>query len=65
MFKIFCPNSKEHNRFSVCAHIIQKWEVDGDSDYIDTLEDCVEVSHYPSRDNSFTCLACGAQAKTK
>ena len=49
-------------KFYVTAHVIQDWIVDCNGDYVETVEDCVEVTHFPKDDDIWTCKECGYQA---
>lgn len=44
--------------FHVTAHVVQEWLVDCNGDYIDTFDDCVEVTHYPKDDDIWVCNEC-------
>lgn len=56
-----CPNNGGHTRFSTTAHIVQVWKVDEEGTYLDVLQD-LEVTHDVDLGNTWTCLACGAEA---
>lgn len=49
-------------RFVTSAHIVQSWVVDECGNFQEVAEDCVEVTHEPDPDNTWTCQNCGAEA---
>lgn len=53
-----CPKCGNET-FYVTAHIVQDWEVDSCGDYLKTVEDCVEVTHFPQDDDLWECTGCG------
>ncbi|MCX5884317.1 MAG: hypothetical protein NT096_00130 [Proteobacteria bacterium] len=61
-YKVTCPKSKRHKRFSVTAHVVQEWQVDGNGEFVKVLNDCIEVAHRPDREDYFTCITCGTKA---
>ena len=44
--------------FYVTAHVVQDWKVDKDGEYIETVEDCVEVAHFPDDMDIWSCANC-------
>lgn len=61
--KVICPNNKEHKEFATTAHVTQEWKVDDSGEFIETINDCLEVTHTPDRDDCWNCTVCGAEAK--
>jgi len=57
-----CPKNPEHKRFSTVAHVMEEWEVDGEGNWIETL-DSLEVVHGPNPGNIWTCRVCGVEAE--
>ena len=59
--KRICPKCgcKE---FTTTAHVMQEWKVDGEGNYIETMDPCLQVDHYPDPDNIWTCCRCGSEA---
>ena len=47
------------DRFIITAHVIQDWEVDEHGNWISTVNDCVEVTHFPDDDDCWECSVCG------
>lgn len=41
-----CPKCGAET-FYVTAHVTQDWMVDGNEEYLGTIDDCVEVTHHP------------------
>jgi len=60
--KIKCPKDPAHNRFGVTAHVTQDWIVDECGQYVGTIKDCLEVTHYPDSEDYYHCMLCGAEA---
>lgn len=58
-----CPRDPSHERFSTTAHVMQDWEVDRTGNFEKVIEDCLQVTAKPDRDNIWICIICGAQAK--
>ena len=48
-------------RFVVTAHVTQDWIMDG-GEYDETIDSCVEVTHYPTDDDMWCCFQCGYEA---
>ena len=44
--------------FYVTAHVVQDWKVDANGDYIETMEDCIEVAHFPDDMDIWSCANC-------
>jgi len=53
---------QHHRDYVQAAHVVQEWQVDGNGEFTKVLQDCVEVSHKPNRDDYFVCMTCGTQA---
>ncbi len=53
-----CGNTK----FNVSAHVVQEWLVDEDGDFIESIDDCVAVAHFPDNEDLWTCAECGYEA---
>ena len=62
--KHVCPNGCG-NRFHASAHVTQEWCVDGEGNFIEVVNNCLEVTHKPDNDNIWTCVKCGAEAVIK
>jgi len=59
--KATCPKSKRHKQFITTAHVLEEWLVDEHGEYMQTLS-CLETTHKPDIDNTWTCKTCGAIA---
>lgn len=46
-------------KFYVTAHVTQDWIVNERGDFIEVIEDCVEVTHFPDDIDFWTCADCG------
>lgn len=57
-----CPKNEEHKEFIATAHVTQSWKVDSQGEFIEVLEDCMEVTHSPKKDDIWTCAICGTEA---
>lgn len=51
--------------FYVTAHVVQDWKVNEYGDYLETMEDCIEVVHYPDDDDIWSCANCDYEADGK
>ena len=60
--KATCPNNPDHKEFVTTAHVMQEWKVDENGEFIDVTDDSLEVSHWPSSYNLWTCNECYADA---
>jgi|GEM_PF-1085514 len=59
--RIVCPNACG-DEFITTAHVMQDWKVDGTGNFIETANNCLEVTHAPSDGNLWTCAVCGSEA---
>lgn len=37
--------------FTTTAHVMQEWKVDGEGNFIETVDPCLQVDYYPDPDN--------------
>ena len=44
--------------FYVTAHVTQDWKVDCWDDFMECMDDCVEVIHFPDDDDLWECVNC-------
>lgn len=44
--------------FYVSAHVVQDWKVDRNGDFIEIIDDCVEIAHYPDDMDIWDCANC-------
>ncbi|MDA1674754.1 hypothetical protein [Bacillus cereus group sp. TH152-1LC] len=63
--KAVCPKNKNHKEFITTAHVVQEWKVDAEGDWLKTVDNCVQVTHKPNRDDVWTCAVCGAEAEVE
>lgn len=61
MQKKKCPKCGA-GMFCVTAHVVQGWKVDEYGEFIETIDDCVEVAHFPDDDDLWECIVCGHNA---
>ena len=59
--KHVCPKCGGRT-FSTCATVTQEWKVDENGDYLEVLEDCLQVFSEPDDGNIWACVSCGAEA---
>ena len=52
-----CPKCG-NDAFYVTAHVTQGWLVDENGDYLLTMKECEEVTHYPDDDDIWQCNSC-------
>lgn len=57
-----CPNGC-HAALSTTAHVMQDWKVDLEGNFIEVLDDALEMVCLPDDDNIWTCLKCGEEAE--
>lgn len=53
-----CPRCG-NKKFNVTAHVCQDWLVDENGEYLETIEDCSQVAHYPDNQDLWECSQCG------
>lgn len=53
-----CPKCGK-SLFSVTAHVTQDWIVDGNGQFLNSVNNCVEVTHRPDDDDMWACASCG------
>lgn len=56
-----CPQCGAES-FYVSAHIVQGWKVNSHGTFLETIDECSEVTHTPNNDDLWTCANCGFQA---
>ena len=62
--KLSCPNNPEHKHFETTAHVMQSWKVDETGEWVETLNDSMQVSFGPNfYENVVSCVDCGADAE--
>ena len=49
-------------RFLVTAHVTQDWIVDGNGEFVECTDDCVEVTHKPDDEDIWQCADCDFDA---
>ena len=45
--------------FCATAHVTQDWELDDSGTFVRCLNDCIEVTHEPDREDVWDCKTCG------
>lgn len=45
--------------FFASAHVVQDWELDAYGNFSKCVDDCIEVTHYPDREDVWDCKTCG------
>ena len=48
--------------FIVTVHVTQDWEVDEYGGWINTIDNCAEVTHHADDDDMWVCVKCGHNA---
>ena len=48
--------------FEVTAHVTQDWKIDCNGTFLESLNECVEVTHYPDENDIWDCADCGFSA---
>lgn len=59
--KHICPKCGGRT-FSTPAHVMQDWKVNEDGEFIETLDECLQVSFEPSDGNIWSCTDCEEEA---
>lgn len=54
-----CPTDTTHDTFITSVHVVQDWLVDRDGDWIQDVNDCVDVIRSVSPDEVWVCAHCG------
>lgn len=52
-----CPKCG-HDTFYVSAHVVQCWIVNENREYLQTENECEEVTHLPDDDDIWQCTKC-------
>lgn len=52
-----CPKCG-NNHFFVSAHVVQDWKVDENGNFLETINECSEVTHTPDDEDIWTCSNC-------
>lgn len=58
--KHICPKCGNRT-FSTPAHVMQDWKVDEDGEFIECLQDCMQVSFPPRDENIWNCTECDGE----
>lgn len=61
-FKLKCPNSDKHTRFTVTAHVAEYWVVDTNCHYLESRRS-EQVVHPPDSEDVYECDICGTVAE--
>lgn len=56
-----CPHCGGRE-FLVTPHVTQDWLVDEDGEFLECLQECVEVTHKPDNDDIWACALCNYEA---
>ena len=51
--------------FEVTAHVTQDWKIDCNGTFLEALNECVEVTHYPDETDIWSCSNCDFSAEGK
>ncbi len=52
-----CPKCG-YEEFYVIAHVTQDWLVNNNGNFLDVIDDCVEVTHFPDDMDIWECAKC-------
>lgn len=52
-----CPKCSSE-RFIAPATVIQLWEVDSSGDFVEVINDCLDVDQRPSKADYWNCAQC-------
>ena len=56
-----CPKCASA-RFIVSAHVVQGWLVGEHGEWLETTNECEQVTHHPQDDDVWVCASCGYDA---
>lgn len=59
---IKCTSDFNHKKFIGTAHVTQDWELDENGNFNRAIQECVEVTHSPDKNDVITCAICGSDA---
>lgn len=62
--KYHCPVCGAKS-FEVTAHVTQDWKIDCNGTFLEALNECVEVTHYPDEMDIWSCSNCDFSAEGK
>ena len=51
--------------FEVTVHVTQEWKIDCNGTFLEALNECVEVTHYPDETDIWSCANCDFSAEGK
>lgn len=57
-----CPKNPTHRKFGATAHVTQDWIIDEDGYFLECVQECVEVTHAPDKEDIVICSVCGVEA---
>ena len=60
--KAICPNNENHKEFVTSVNVVADWKIDSKGNYLESLDDCVELIEGPNQYNTWECIECGANA---
>ena len=49
-------------KFSASAHVCQDWMLNEHGAFMETIDECSQVTHRPNDDDLWVCLDCGYDA---
>lgn len=60
--KYRCPKCGAES-FEVTAIVKQAWRIDCNGTFLQSLDECLDVVHYPGDDDTWDCANCGFSGK--
>lgn len=61
--KKYCPNSPDHKLFVASVEVHQLWVIDENGEFVESLNDCLNVIRGPDPEMYWECLECGSEAE--
>ena len=55
--KYQCPKCGEKT-FSSTAHVTQDWMLNDHGEFMESISNCIDVTHRPNDDDLWQCLSC-------
>ena len=50
------------NIFTSIAHVTQEWMLDGHGNFMESISNCIDVTHKPDDEDLWECLDCNYNA---
>lgn len=61
--KKYCPHNPEHRLFVASAEVHQLWVIDENGNFVESLNNCLNIIKGPDPEMYWECLECGEEAR--